>query len=101
MLVFEVVNFDLAEKTLKKQTGMMAEQCVTCREQVNSEDKAILCEMCESWEHVVCIEASERPSEALYNTMVSCRSKAVMFTCTSCLELCSMKWIAHAQTTSS
>ena len=62
----------------------MVEECLTCRERVNSEDKAILCEICESWEHVACIRASDRPSEALYDAMVSCRSKAVVFTCTSC-----------------
>ena len=69
---------------MKEQTGMMTEQCVTCRKEVSSKEKAILCEMCESWEHVACIRASERPSEALYEAMVSCRSKAVVFTFMSC-----------------
>ena len=62
----------------------MENQCVTCREEVNSDDKAILCDLCDSWEHVVCIRKSERPSEALYEAMVSCRSKAIVFACTSC-----------------
>ena len=35
-------------------------------------------------EHVACIKKSERPSKALYEAMVSFRSKAIVFTCTSC-----------------
>ena len=31
-----------------------------------------------------CIRQSERPIEALYEAMVSCRSKSIVFACTSC-----------------
>ena len=31
-----------------------------------------------------CVRQSERPSEALYEVMVSCCSKAIVFACTSC-----------------
>ena len=62
----------------------MDNKCVIDQEEVSSEDRAILCDLCESWEHVSCIRQSERSSEALYEAMVSCRSKAIVFACTSC-----------------
>ena len=48
------------------------------------ENKAILCDLCEEWEHVACIRQSDRPSEALYEAMVSCRTRALVFSCTVC-----------------
>ena len=67
-----------------KNSPSMDNKCVTCQEEVSSEDRAILCDLCESWEHVSCIRQSERPSEGLYEAMVSCRSKAIVFACTNC-----------------
>ena len=75
---------EFQENPEKNKTGAMENQCVTCREEVDPDDKAILCEICESWEHVACVRKSERPSEALYEAMVNCRSKAVVFACTGC-----------------
>ena len=48
------------------------------------ENKAILCDLYEEWEHVACIRQSDRPSEALYEAMVSCRTRALVFSCTVC-----------------
>ena len=62
----------------------MANQCVSCKKDVAVEDKAILCDFCEEWEHVACVRQSDRPSEALYEAMVSCRTKALVFSCTAC-----------------
>ena len=62
----------------------MTSQCVSCKNNVGVEDKAILCDLCEQWEHVACMKQSDRPSEALYEAMVSCRSKALLFSCTAC-----------------
>ena len=36
------------------------------------------------WEHVPCIRQSERPSAGLYEAMVRCHSKAIVFVCTNC-----------------
>ena len=62
----------------------MTSQCVSCKNNVGVEDKAILCDLCEQWEHVACMKQSDRPSEALYEAMVSCRSKELLFSCTAC-----------------
>jgi len=56
----------------------MDDRCVMCKEEVVTDDKAILCDVCESWEHVTCMRQSERPSEKLYEAMVSCRTKALV-----------------------
>ena len=69
---------------MEKNSPTMDNKCVTCHEEVSSEDRAIPCDLCESWEHVSYIRQSERPSEALYEAMVSCRSNSIVFVCTSC-----------------
>ena len=56
-----------------------------CKNNVEVEDKAILCDLCEQWEHVACIKQSDRPSEALHEAMVSCRSKALLFSYQYCM----------------
>lgn len=63
----------------EKKMPTINNNCVTCKEEVTSEEKAFLCDLCELWEHVNCISQSERPSEALYEAMVSCHSKAIVF----------------------
>ena len=68
----------------RTQQGTMANQCVSCKKDVAVEDKAILCDLCEEWEHVACVRQSDRPSEALYEAMVSCCTKALVFSCTAC-----------------
>lgn len=62
----------------------MANRCVSCKKDVAVEDRAILCDLCEGWEHVACMRQSDRPSEALYEAMVSCRTKALLFSCAAC-----------------
>ena len=67
---------------------IMDKKCVTCHEGISSEDRAIPCNLCESWEHMSCIRQSERPTEAVYETMVTCRSKTIVFVFTSCCWMC-------------
>ena len=69
---------------MEKNLPTIGNKCVTCQEKVSSEDIAILCDLCESWEHVPCISQSEGPSEGLYEAMMSCHSKAIVFACTNC-----------------
>ena len=62
----------------------MDNKCVSCKKEVAAEDKAMICDLCEEWEHVTCMRQSDRPTEALYDAMVSCRTKALIFSCTVC-----------------
>ena len=59
--------------------------CVTCKKEVESDHKAIECDLCEEWEHVVCVKEFDRPSEELYEALVRCRgSKAIQYVCSRC-----------------
>ena len=62
----------------------MENSCVTCSNEVGVEDKALMCDLCEKWEHVECIRLSDRPTEALYAELVRCRTRSLIFTCTKC-----------------
>ena len=60
------------------------DDCRTCRKEVEQEERALMCDFCKGWEHVSCVRECDTPSEALYDALVSCRSKAIVYGCTSC-----------------
>ena len=57
---------------------------VTCSKDVGVEDQALVCDLCEKWEHMECIQLSDRPTEALYAESVRCRTRPLIFLCTKC-----------------
>lgn len=77
-------NLMMQGKSSLKQRMTMESKCISCKEEVASEHKAIVCDLCESWERVDCIRVCDRPSDALYEGMISCRNKALIFSCTKC-----------------
>ena len=58
--------------------------CSTCHQEVEADDAALLCEVCEQWEHIECIRVCDRPSLELYTILSVSSSKALVFTCTAC-----------------
>ena len=62
----------------------MENSCVTCSKEVGVEDRAMMCDLCEKWEHVECIRLGDRPTEALYTELVRCRTRSLVFLCTIC-----------------
>ena len=59
--------------------------CVTCKNEVEVDHKAMECDLCEQWEHVMCVKECDRPSEDLYDALVRCRgSKAIQYVCSRC-----------------
>ena len=62
----------------------MENSCVTCSKDVGVEDQALMCDLCEKWEHVECIRLSDRPTEALYTELVRCRTRSLIVLCTKC-----------------
>ena len=62
----------------------MENSCVTCSKEVGVEDRAMMCDLCEKWEHVECIRLGDRPTEALYTELVRCRTRSLVFSCTIC-----------------
>ena len=63
----------------------MAFECSGCREEVKEEDKAMQCDLCESWEHVRCLRGPDKLDDVLYDALSNSRSKALLHVCMKCL----------------
>ena len=58
--------------------------CGTCGHEVESEQRALECYICERWEHVECVRQPDRIEASLYVELVANPSKALLFCCTVC-----------------
>ena len=47
-------------------------------------DKAMECDFCNQWEHLACVRRRERPSEGLYQELMHCHIKSVLYVCSCC-----------------
>ena len=57
---------------------------MTCDCEVASTHKAMECDMCEKWEHMACVKERDRLEEELYDALVRCRSKSLLYVCSQC-----------------
>ena len=62
----------------------MENRCVSCKEEVGEEDKAVECDLCDQWEHMLCVRSADRPTESMYQALMENRSKAILYICTQC-----------------
>jgi len=62
----------------------MAFQCSSCKKEVTEDDKAMQCDLCESWEHVSCLRGPDKLDNALYDVLTNSCSKALLYVCTRC-----------------
>ena len=60
------------------------DDCVICKKTTKEEDRAMECDLCEGWEHVGCVRQSDRLSHELYEALITCQSKALLYVCTRC-----------------
>ena len=60
------------------------DQCATCGKTVGETQEALSCDLCSKWEHVCCVRQRERPSEALYQALVDCNTRCLMYVCSCC-----------------
>ena len=58
--------------------------CSTCKREVLVEEEALLCDICEWWEHLQCIKEYDRPTAQCYNVLTESPSKSIAFTCSRC-----------------
>ena len=63
----------------------MTNQCVMCRKTEEEAQDSLSCDFCSQWEHVCCVRQRERLSEALYQAIVHCNTKSLMYVC-SCFQ---------------
>ena len=69
---------------MQEENMASVSKCSTCGEDVRSDDKALLCDICETWEHQLCVYEKERLSDELYQSVTACSSKSIMYVCTPC-----------------
>ena len=60
------------------------DQCATCGKIVGETQDAMSCELCSKWEHVCCVRQRERPSKALYQALVDCNTRCLMYVYSCC-----------------
>ena len=60
------------------------EQCVVCKKNIEDEQQALQCDLCNQWEHVSCVRPVDRPSKAMYEALTENRSKAILYVCPHC-----------------
>ena len=58
--------------------------CATCNKEVQIRDHAIQCELCKSWEHIVCIREVDRIPEGLYAMLCEMQCNALWAVCSVC-----------------
>ena len=68
----------------KQQTEVPVDTCGICGKAVEQEHKAMQCDMCEQWEHMMCVRVPDQVEDSLYEALTKCCSKAIMFCCVSC-----------------
>ena len=55
----------------------------TCGHEVEPEQPALECDICERWEHVECVRRPDKIDERLYLALMANPSKALLFCCTT------------------
>ena len=71
-------------KITTRQRTKVISLCSACNEEVSNDDKALLCELCENWEHQHCVRQADRLSEELYSSITNCNSKSIVYVCMAC-----------------
>ena len=55
--------------------------CSMCQEEVEEGHEALQCDICERWEHCLCIKVYHRPTTECYNVLCASPTKALVFMC--------------------
>ena len=67
-----------------RQAGSSKDTCGTCGKEVEPEQPAMECNVCEKWEHVGCLRRQDRIETELYEALITNQSKALLYCCTTC-----------------
>ena len=80
----------LSEKHMTMDVEIAAESllkenlCSTCKEEVLDDQQALLCDICEWWEHAQCIKVCDRPTTPFYKVLIESPCNLIVFTCSWC-----------------
>jgi len=67
-----------------RQAGSKKDTCETCGKEMEPEQPALECGVCEKWEHVGCLRQPDRIEMKLYEALLENQSKALLYCCTTC-----------------
>ena len=68
----------------ERRTNAAKDVCGTCGLEVEAEQPAMECDICEKWEHVECVRRPDRIESGLYAALIASPSKALLYCCTTC-----------------
>ena len=57
--------------------------CSLCNEDIHNDDKALNCDLCDTWQHQDCIRQVDHLSEELHCSITFCISKRIVFVWTA------------------
>ena len=55
--------------------------CSLCNEDIHNDDKALNCDLRDTWEHQDCIRQADHLSEELLCSITLCNSRSIVFMC--------------------
>ena len=64
-----------------RKTTSVINSCSVCNEEVHNEDKALNCDLCDTWEHQDCVRQADRLSEELYQSTIHFAIVKVLYMC--------------------
>ena len=67
-----------------RQHKEMVSLCLVCNDEITNDDKVLMCDIRETWEHRHCIRQADHLSEELYHNITVCNSKSIVYLCTAC-----------------
>ena len=75
----------------ERRTDAAKDVCGRCGLEVEAEQPAMECDICEKWEHVECVRHPDRIESGLYAALIASPSKALLYCCTTCRRKGSIK----------
>ena len=96
---WKVVN-RVKQATMDVEAALLLKEnpCSTCKKEVLDEEQALLCDICEWWEHLQCIKVCERPTIQCYNVLTELPCKSIVFTCSRCRRKGTLaRWLFHSE----
>lgn len=67
----------------KQQAEVPLDACGICGKAVEQEHKAMQCDMCKQWEHMMCVRVPGQVKDSLYEALIVSQ-KAIMYCCILC-----------------
>jgi len=68
----------------ENEQELNGDTCVTCKREVKQDDRALHCDLCKVWEHLICIKVCDRPTNESYIALTQSLYRSLIFACMKC-----------------